>query len=404
MASLFGFEVPDSLIKAGGAALGGYLGSKGTPDQKTTEAPYMHPGQQEGITNFLNASKQQYLEGPQKYFPGQTVAELDPSYIAGQNMRLGTTNQQQGLVNNMVQGVQGQLQGADQVGGFQLQDQIGFGIDPRLQSAVANPIMRNLQERMLPGLDLQATQQGAFGGSRAQQMKGQAVSDSVGKMSESIARANLDARGQSINQRTGDINAQINARNQDINQNQYNNNVKQWGINAIPGAISALGSPGQSVQNIGRERTDYEQRLIGADKNRFDFNQTAPIDSLTRLGNRVNQAPGGVNRTVQGQEGNLTNILGGAFSGYNTANDLVTPAPGGAATQPLPINMNPTGGGVPQLNDPNFQVPYNPGGGAPQLNDPNFTVPYSPAGKVAPQLGDSSFQVQYNNQYNPYGG
>jgi hypothetical protein len=330
-----------------GALAGGLAGSQDNPDQKTTNAPYMFQGQQEGINNFLNASKQQYGQGPQQYFPGNTVAGLDPSYTAGQNQQLGTINQQTGLANNMVSGVQNQLAGGDQVGGFQFQDQIGFGIDPSLQDAVTNPIMRNLQERMLPGLDLQATSQGAFGGSRAQQMKGQAVSDATGQMSDSIARANLQARQQSIGQRAGDIGAQTNSRGQDIQQNQYSNASTQWGLNAIPGAMNALQVPGQNVQNIGAQRNAYEQQLIDADKNRFDFNQQANLDNVSRLGQRMQMTPSGNVQTAQGAPANWATALGGAMTGYNLGNAFGTPA----GNQPV-APSNPTG----SLYDPNFNV------------------------------------------------
>ena len=319
---------------AGGIA-GGVLGAQGTPDQTTTAKPYMFDGQQEGITNFLNASKEQYQQGPQQYYPGQTVAGLDPNTIAGQNQQLGTVNQQQGLANAMTAGVQGQIAGTPQVGGFQLQDQVGFGIDPGLQSAISNPIMRQLQEKILPSADLQATQQGAFGGSRAQQIKSQAGVDATERIAEVTARANLQARGQSIGQRAGDISAQLSGRGQDINQNQLQAQNQQWGIGAAPAAMQGMMQPGQTMQNIGAQRTAYEQALLNADKASFDFGQQADLDNVDRLGQRMQMTPTGQVSTTQGTPGDWSNILGGALSGWSL---------GGAINTPPPTGTQPTGG------------------------------------------------------------
>jgi hypothetical protein len=300
------------------ALVGGYIGSQGTDDQVTTQEPYHYAGQKEGIENFLNASKNKYLEGPEQYYPGPTVAGLDPNTIGGQNANLANIDRLNQLGSGMGQGALNLANGgAGRVGGFQLEDQIGFGIDPGLESAVTNPIYRDLEQRVLPGMDLQATQQGAFGGTRQAMMKGQAGAEATERATEALARANLQARQQSIGQRAGDIGAQLQGRGQDINQNLMENQASAAGLSMIPTAQSALGAGAAIQSGVGQARSAYDQLQIDQDKQAWDFNQMAERNALNELGNRMQLNQGGWTRTNEGQDGSLVNILGGIASGYN---------------------------------------------------------------------------------------
>lgn len=322
-----------------GAGLGLLAGSQDGQDQSVTTKPYLYPGQEEGIANVINLAKQEYQAGPQQYYPGQQVASLDPNLIAGQNAQLGVAAQQGQLADLSAFGAGDLLSGgAGRIEGFNMPDQIGFGIDSGLQNAVMNPIMRNLEERVMPGLDLQATNQGAFGGTRHAQMKGQAASDAVGQAAEAVAQANLQARQQSIGQRSNDMQAMLSGRSQDIQQNQLYNNAVGSGINAASGAMANLLMPGQIMNDIGADRTAYEQQLINADMNRFNFNQQAPISALDRLQSRMTlAAPGGNTQTVQGQQANLATMFSGALSGAQTLGSMFAGSGGAAQAGGSPL-------------------------------------------------------------------
>lgn len=322
-----------------GTLAGLYAGSQNGQDQTTTQAPYLYPGQGEGIANVINLAGQEYQSGPQEFYPGQQVAGLDPNTIAGQNSALGTTGVQQQLADLGTFGAGDLLQGgAGRIDGFNMPDQVGFGIDQGLENAVMNPIMRQLQERTLPGLDLQATNQGAFGGTRQGQMKANAVGNATGQAADAVARANLQARSQSIGQRSNDVNALLSGRGQDITQNQVYNNAIRSGVSAIPGAMDAQLAPSNIMQQVGGQRQMYEQALIDSDKTRFDFNQQAPIDALTRLQQRMTlNAPGGATQTTQGQQANLMTMLQGGFAGFNAGSQFT----GNNNLQPE--NVQPTG-------------------------------------------------------------
>lgn len=324
-----------------GGLLGGLAGRAGSNDAVTTNVPYMYQGQEEGIVNYLDQSKQQFQAGPQQYYPGQTVAGLDPNTIAGQNSALGTLPVQQQLADASGYGAGDLLGGgAGRIGGFNLPNQVGFGIDQGLENAVMNPIMQQLQERVMPGMNLAATQQGAFGGTRHGQMMSNAARDATGQAADAVARANLQARQQSIGQRGNDVQAMLQGRNQDINQNQLYNNAIQSGINAVPQAMESQLVPGNIMGQVGGARTAYEQSLIGADKARFDFNQGEAINNIDRLGNRMNLVPNGNTQTVQGQDGTWMNVLGGAMSGVSLANMFQnTNRPGPTQQAPNPLTQ-----------------------------------------------------------------
>lgn len=313
---------------------GGLAGAAGSKDARASQEVDYLPGQEEGLVNFLNAAKQSYLAGPQQYYPGQTVADLNPLTIAGQNTALGTVNAQQDIANMMGGSLASLMSGGNQVGGFQLQDQIGWGIDPALQDAVMDPIMRNLEQRVLPGLDMAATQQGAFGGTRQALMKGQAAANATEQASEALARANVQARQQSIAQRAGDISAQLQGRQQDIGQNQLMNQTMLAGMGMAPQVTQALLNPANTMMNIGQQRALYDQALLDADIARWNFGQQAPQDHIDRLGSRMSLIPTtGYSTVAYGTDGSAANILGGALGGlslYNSFQQPQAPTSGGS--------------------------------------------------------------------------
>ena len=255
--------------------------------------------------------------------PGQQVASLDPTTIAGQNAALGVTGNQQQLADLSSFGAADLASGgAGRIGTAQLPGQAGWGIPTGLQDAVTNPIMQRLQEQIMPGIQQNATAQGAFGGTRMQQMQNNAIRDATGAMADSLSRANLQARQQDITQRGQDINATMQGRQQDIQQNNLYNQAVGQGLRLIPQSINNLLAPGNTMMDIGQQRTAYEQALIDADKARFDFNQNAGFDALTRLGNRITMSPPGGGFTRKGRDATWLDYLGGAATGVGIINSI----------------------------------------------------------------------------------
>lgn len=304
-----------------GSIIGGVAGAYDASQGSNAE-PYYHPGQEQALGDFYGASTAQFNQGPDQYYPGQTVAPLDPNVVQGQNAQLGQMDQANQIANwsgeaagNLAQG------GAGPIGGFQLQDQIGFGIPEEYQNAIMNPIMNNLEQRTIPGLHTQSTQQGAFGGSRAQQQKSDAATQATEAATNAMIMGNLQARQQSIGQRAGDISAQLQGRGQDITQNQMQNDAMYRGVQAGGEAMNQQFRPGAVQEGIGGDRTAYEQAQIQADKNRFDWNRNERTDYIDRLGTRAQGMPPMGGELAQSNPG-LMEILAGFGSGANIWNTI----------------------------------------------------------------------------------
>lgn len=292
----------------------------GTSDQ--TVKPYMVAGQEAGFKQAIADAKAQYAQGPQSYYPGQTVAGLDQATIDGQNQQLSTTQRLQDMANRSGRGALSLSEGgAAPIGGFQLEDQIGFGIPQEYQSAIMDPIMRELNNNIIPGIHTGAQAQGAFGGSRMQQQKSDAAEQATKAATDAMIMGNLQARQQSIGQRAGDIGAQLTGRAQDISQNQVTNNAMATGSQLMNEAMAQQLLPGQVMQSVGNQRTLYDQSLIDADKTRFDWNRQESNDVLNRLMAQLNLTPNG-GTVTQGQSGGPMDALLAFMQGtnmYNTA-------------------------------------------------------------------------------------
>lgn len=314
-----GFDAGDVFRNISGAA-GAYDALQGTDPQK----PYFYPGQERGLELAGQAAIDRFKQGPQGYYPGSTVAPLDPNVISGQNKQLGLDQRLTNMANvsgtaagTLAQG------GSDRVGGFQLPGQVGFDLPPEYQSAITNPIYRDLEQRILPQINTQATQQGAFGGSRMAQQRGQAGAEATERATDALIRGNLTARGQTIGQRAGDISAQLTGRGQDVQQNAIENAARAAGISGTGSSMAQQLLPGQVATDIGGSRTQYEQALIDADKARFDFNQGSQDTNLDRLFSRLQGLP--PIPGAGGQEGNWLDALQGFGVGTNIYGALTTP-------------------------------------------------------------------------------
>lgn len=298
-----------------GAIAGGFLGSL-DGEATTQQTPFFLDGQEQGMVDFIDLALQEYDGGPRDFFSGDTVATLDPNVIAGQNAILGNVPlmQQLGDVGALAAG---ELAGggAGFIEGFDLPDQVGFGIDPALEAATLNPVMRELENRILPGIQQNATAQGAFGGTRQANQVASAINTAAERGTDALGRLNLTARGQTIGQRAGDINAQLAGRSQDIQQNQIYNQALRSGVDGVNAAMGAQVIPGQTQLDIGTQRTGYEQELINADRERFEFNRDEPMNALTLLGERLNFASPSGGTTTVNDPASFSDILGGVLAG-----------------------------------------------------------------------------------------
>lgn len=320
-----------------GGIIGGISGYQGGQDQTTK--PYMAPGQLEGIKEGIQGARDQYAGGPLPYYPDQTVAGLNPNLSSGWNDQLASTDRLQQMADQGGSSALTLAKGGDKVGGFTLQDQIGFGIPEQYQNAIMDPVMRNLNERIIPGIHTAAQSQGAFGGSRMQQQKADAATQATKEATDSMIMGNLQARGQSIGQRAGDISAQLSGRGQDISQNAQQASNMYNGINSLNTAMGQQLMPGQTMANVGLAQMTDDQTRLDSDINRFNWNRDEYTNNVDRLLNRMsgNLVPEG-GKTVQGTGGGALDALTGFMSGSNIFNNAFKTANPSDQLQPVTVS------------------------------------------------------------------
>jgi len=157
-----------------------------------------------------------------------------------------------------------------------------------------------------------------------QQQKSDAAAQATERATEALIRGNLDARGQSIGQRAGDISAQLTGRGQDITQNQLHNTALANSSNAITAGQGQQLVPGQTQTQVGNERFAYDQDRINADINRFDFNRNEAISNVDRLFNRAAGNPTPI-PGAGGQDSTFLDYLKSVGIGANIGGGLTTP-------------------------------------------------------------------------------
>lgn len=269
-----------------------------TPDPTTFEGNFAEPF----FKNAYQEAFRQFNQGGPQFFGGPTVAGFSPQQLESQRQLQGLAPgfqrqgslQQGALANQLGQDVRqfqlpGQINAPGQVG------QVGVqGISPELQRAVTNPILQQLQDQTLPGISSGATQAGAFGGSRQGILENQARSGATGAMTDALARATLQQRGQDINQRGQDIQQGqfgsdflSNQRQQDIGSQLQQRGQNFGALSAGQGAAAGvrqgmLAGPGL-LGGVGAQQQQMNQRLIDASRQRFDFGQNSQQQQLAKL-------------------------------------------------------------------------------------------------------------------------
>lgn len=264
----------------------------GSSSQKfypTTTAARLDPQQEQAFRSFLGEAQNQYAQGPMEFYPGSTIAPESQQTIAARQLVSGATPRLLGQA----------AQAGDAFSN--LASPAGYSVDPRLAEAVSRPVMQQFQEQILPSIRSSAVSQGAFGGTRQGLVEGQAARDATGAISDSIAQAALAGRSQDIQSRLGALGSL--------------GSLQQGYLTPI-GALSGAGAQEQA----------YQQALVDADRQRFEFNQQAPGYALDQLLSRITGVNlGGITATKQGADQQYFNysqppsvFAGGSSGGGNT--------------------------------------------------------------------------------------
>lgn len=208
----------------------------------TTEAT---PEQRAVLNQQLQYARQMEALGPQQFYGGDTTAGMTAETEAGLQAQMDAVSQ---------------LGGMSDAASQRFQESIAYDpfSDPATESyltALTNPLMQQFQEETIPGLNTAAVQGGAFGGDRAAIQRERATEGLVSQM------ADIRAKGL-----------------QDIVQSNRENQLNM--LRMLPQFQDAALLPSQVMQDVGAAREDYTQAEIDAERERFEFEQSAPRQAL----------------------------------------------------------------------------------------------------------------------------
>lgn len=259
-------------------------GSGGAQPTQTTTLK-MSPEQKQLYNLALPGIKSFAATVPDRY-GGSTIADFDPSQVAGQNMAL-----------NAASGLQAPLtSGAVDANKFLLKDIWNPESNPYLSGAIdaaVRPITERYQETVMPGIrdEFQGAGQ-QFGGSRRGVAEGLAARDYLRNVGDTSSK---------------------------IVQDQYANNLSSMvkALGLAPQTANAAVIPAQTTSAVGDVRQGMAQSLLSEDVGNFNYDQTAPFLQSKELLALLSGIPGGTNvSTANNPPSNpMMSGLGGAMAG-----------------------------------------------------------------------------------------
>ena len=223
-------------------------GGGGTTVQKTE----LDPIQRRALQSVIGKAEADFARGPAQFFPGQTLADVNPLTTLGQETALAAAGDARRFANVQSNAIQDLLA-------------TDFLSDPRTQrlaDAAVKPIERQFTEQILPSITSRAVAEGAFGGSRQDISEALAARDFGEAALDARARVLLDAQRADLNARTA-------------------------ALQLAPNVTNQLLLPSQIQQQVGAQRTAQEQAIIDAARERFEFEQIAPDVNLDQFASRV---------------------------------------------------------------------------------------------------------------------
>lgn len=293
--------------------------------QTTTQE--LAPEQRELLSSVIPVAKD-FVQNPPQQFPGSSIAGFTPLQQQAQQMTLGAaqgmlplTQNIPGQANNIMQGwAQGNQQFGQQAqqGQQQLQDILGFqagsltqqpGLDmltsgqvlfpetnPALQAAMqgaVNPMIRNFERSILPGISSQAVASGGFGGTRQDIAEGIAASDLQQQIGDVGAQFANQAFGQGLNAMTQGLGIQQQgigqliqgqlggqqAANQAAQTQQQGLAGAQQFMQALPEILRTGTLPAELVSAVGEQEQGMQQALLNEQVQRFINEQLIPFSA-----------------------------------------------------------------------------------------------------------------------------
>lgn len=211
------------------------------------------PENQQANVNLLQTGAGDWLNsGGAQFYGGNTVAQPGQNITAGREAILGGANSVGGLIGTAQRGEEFWL---DPNNIFDPSRIPGFS---QAQKSVTQDVTRNLTEGILPGLRSGSVASGTYGGSRQGIGEGLAVGRTSDALAKELGTMQMGAFDRGLSQ---------------YNQAQ----------NRLPQTINNATLPGQIQNQVGEAQRADEQANINAARERWDYEQNAPLLALQQL-------------------------------------------------------------------------------------------------------------------------
>lgn len=257
--------------------------SKGSDTTTTRQTAEPWSGVQSYLKGGFEDAKTLYDKGAPAYYPNQTVAPLS-GYTQG---ALDWQAQRAQAGSPVMASAQSELQKT--LGGDYLQQG-----NPYLQNAIdkaTRPVVERYQDVVMPGLDSTFSSAGRYGSGAHQAAANQGYSDMMTQLGDISGQMAYQNYG---DERTNQLRAQMFA--PQMAQADY------FDINQLGAAGSALDA--------------YNQQLINADVQKYNYEQNAPQKWLSDYMGTLGLAPWGSTTTAEQPAPNIfTSALGGGIAG-----------------------------------------------------------------------------------------
>jgi hypothetical protein len=313
--------------------LDGILGGSSEPQEQAPWGP-----QSDQLKNIYGEAESLYGQGPQQYYPGQTVAGANPNM---QNYFGGMGDYSQGGVGSgeFMQNQGRQLAGGmDQSQGFyneamgnyfnpyasaKYNQQISDSVNnnPVLNSQIQQgqqDINRNMQENILPSIAGGAVATGNTGSTRRGVAEGVAMRGAMEQGSDMATNMRSNAYNQGINQANNWASGEQFGQNRMFDAANMMNQQGQFGSNQMAQGYGVGSQAYQDLLGAGMYERGVEQEGMNAERERFDFEQNAPWQNLNNYYNIVGSGNwGGTSAGGGPSSGNqlmqMGTQLGGAY-------------------------------------------------------------------------------------------
>jgi hypothetical protein len=281
-------------------------GSGGTQSTTTETRPFEE--QIPFLLKVFQEAQGRFQEGPQQFFPGATVAPVNPNIQAGISATAGAAQPVQDFANQAMQANQfafsPQFLDPSQNPGFQ------GSID-----AITRTLNQNLTENILPSLASGRIATGNFdiGNTRAGVAQGQAVGETQNAIGDAVARFTAQGFSDALDAFTRNL-------------------------ALAPQTAQLQTTPGVLLDVAGERQRQLEQEAINAERERFEFGQQAPDAALAQFASLVSGNFGGTSTTT-GPGARTNPLLSGIGTGAALAGTLTQIGMSGAVAGPVGLGI-----------------------------------------------------------------